>query len=124
MLSIRGPISRAIFRRWSSDDGRGRDVDPPDSRIHVDLASSGDYDTLDFSDSFVIGRADSSDVQLDDERVSARHAEVYRVGGLWWVRDLESGGGTFLDEEPIEAAPLSGSSVLQLGTDGPRLWIW
>ena len=75
------------------------------------------------SESVLIGRDASCDFRLDDARISPRHAEIYRVGSLWWVRDLGSADGTYLDDECIEAAPFLDRSILQLGDEGPVLWL-
>ena len=61
------------------------------------------------------------DLRLEDARVARWHAEIYPVGALWWVRDLGSDDGTYLNGEIIEAAPLEASSELRLGADGPTL---
>ena len=50
-----------------------------------------------------------------------RHAEIYPEGDSWWVRDLGSADGTFLDDESIDVAPVSGPATLQLGGDGPTI---
>lgn len=76
---------------------------------------------LSFSRSVVVGRGEGCDLKLDDPRVSRRHAEIYRLGSLWWVRDLGSAGGTFLDGECVDAAPVAGDATLQLGAGGPTI---
>ncbi len=97
-----------------------------DSRVHGSLLRirlPGAEGTLNTSDSVLVGRDASCHLQLDDGGVSPRHAEVYRVGALWWVRDLGSPDGTYLDDECIDAAPVIERSTLRLGTGGPTLWI-
>lgn len=69
----------------------------------------------------LIGRHLDCDLQLDTAQVSARHAEIYSDGDLWWVRDLQSAGGTFLEGEPIEAAPIVVPCEIRLGPQGPAL---
>ncbi len=69
----------------------------------------------------VIGRDADCGLAVDDTRIAKRHAEVYRVGKLWWLRDLGSSDGTYLDGEMIEAVPLAGRSEIRLGETGPTL---
>lgn len=76
-----------------------------------------------FAGPVLVGRDGSCDLRLDDDRIAPRHAEIYRVGDMWWVRDLDSADGTYLDEEYIDVAPVVGPSTLQLGTDGPTIWL-
>jgi len=51
----------------------------------------------------VLGRAPSCTVPLQDDYSSSRHARVYPHEGAWWVEDLGSTNGTFLDGERIDA---------------------
>jgi pSer/pThr/pTyr-binding forkhead associated (FHA) protein len=44
-----------------------------------------------------IGRAAESDVRIRDESVSASHATLLRKGTTWFVVDLRSANGTFVD---------------------------
>ena len=52
----------------------------------------------------IIGRSSTCDVVLDDKTVSARHARLAYHHGQWWVEDLGSTNGTFLNEEPVSTA--------------------
>lgn len=70
-----------------------------------------------------VGRDGACDVRLDDKQVSRRHAAIYPVGGIWWIRDLESGNGTYLDDEWIDIEPLGGAARLRLGSHGPSIWL-
>jgi len=54
------------------------------------------------SDEFVLGRA--GDLRLGDARVSRRHARVYRLDGEFWVEDLKSSNGTYVNDQKIAAA--------------------
>ncbi len=48
-----------------------------------------------------IGRADDADLQFDDPQLSRRHAELRRMGGgHYFLRDLGSQNGTFLNDVP------------------------
>ncbi len=95
----------------------------PLERIRVRYAAGDRTRTLDSSHPVLIGRDRSCDLRLEDLAVAHQHAEVYRVGELWWVRDLGTDDGTYLDEECIEVAPVVGLSSLRLGADGPKIWL-
>jgi len=45
----------------------------------------------------LIGRASYCAITLSDPRVSAEHASVYFDKGIWYLRDLASTNGTYLD---------------------------
>ena len=56
------------------------------------------------SDLTLVGRHPDSDIFLDDVTVSRRHAEFYRQGGRFTVRDVGSLNGTYVNRERIEEA--------------------
>jgi len=52
-----------------------------------------------------IGRDPACDCALDDQTVSAQHTRLSYHQGQWWVEDLPSTNGTFLNQENV-AVPL------------------
>ncbi|HEX8004845.1 MAG TPA: FHA domain-containing protein [Trebonia sp.] len=61
------------------------------------------------------GRHPDSDIFLDDVTVSRRHAEFYRQGERFSVRDVGSLNGTYVNRERIEEAELFGGDEVQIG---------
>ncbi|MFH0910484.1 MAG: HD domain-containing phosphohydrolase [Planctomycetota bacterium] len=49
-----------------------------------------------------LGRDPSSDVPLFDGEAKPRHAEIYRVGELYFIRDLHSRSGTLVNDIRVE----------------------
>jgi S1-C subfamily serine protease len=72
-----------------------------------------------------LGRHPSADLRFDpttDLDVSARHASIMQQGGRWYVRDVGSSNGTFVNGHRIEReTALGDTDVIQLGTDGPKI---
>ncbi len=66
----------------------------------VEGADSGRQATL--GTPLEIGRDQSTDVALDDEQASRRHARVSAQGDLALLEDLGSTNGTFVNGQPIE----------------------
>jgi len=101
------PRISAILRRVILHDER-RDLDLP-----VDGASAR------------LGRDPTLDLPFDpdDDVVSAVHARVWRdADGSWWIEDLGSTNGTWLNGRRIAAAePLRGGDRVTLGQRGPAL---
>ena len=69
---------------------------------------------------YVVGRARTCDVRLDDASVSRRHAEVVRVsGGRLFVTDCATTNGTFvLDDRawcPIRQAHVAPADTVRFG---------
>ncbi len=64
----------------------------------------------------VIGRAPGSTILLPDTFVSARHARIVWRDGRWWIEDLGSTNGTFVDEQPVtRAVPLHPGATVRVG---------
>jgi pSer/pThr/pTyr-binding forkhead associated (FHA) protein len=49
----------------------------------------------------IIGRDPACDCTLEDSTVSAQHTRLSFRQGQWWVEDLRSTNGTYLNEEPV-----------------------
>ena len=72
----------------------------------------------------MIGRADDSTLVLDDDYASTRHARISQSGDDWYVEDLGSTNGTYLDRSKVSGpmrisagAPIRiGKTVIELRT--------
>jgi pSer/pThr/pTyr-binding forkhead associated (FHA) protein len=49
----------------------------------------------------IIGRDPACDCLLEDQTVSIKHTRLSYHQNQWWVEDLNSTNGTFLNQEPI-----------------------
>jgi pSer/pThr/pTyr-binding forkhead associated (FHA) protein len=49
----------------------------------------------------VVGRHPDSTIAVDEPFVSAEHAELAFDRGRWWVRDLNSTNGTYVNGQPV-----------------------
>lgn len=52
----------------------------------------------------MIGRDPNCDIAIMDEALSARHARLTHHHGQWWLEDLNSTNGTFLNREKLTTA--------------------
>jgi hypothetical protein len=69
-----------------------------------------------------IGRDVNNAVVVEDQFVSAEHAILTFRGRAWYVEDLESTNGTFVNGSPVEGvAPLGFGDVVQVGQVRLRL---
>jgi pSer/pThr/pTyr-binding forkhead associated (FHA) protein len=65
-----------------------------------------------------VGRDPQSDVVIDHGTVSKRHAEIRLIDGTFFVRDLGTVNGTFVDGNPVlgMASPLKSNQAVRFGT--------
>ncbi len=87
----------------------------------IQIQIVGGSATKSFARSFHIGRAVGTDVVVNDDRVSQQHAAVVLSDGKWYLQDLGSSNGTFIDGRRIDRAPIAGTVQVRLGHDGPTL---
>jgi pSer/pThr/pTyr-binding forkhead associated (FHA) protein len=65
----------------------------------------------------VVGRAAECDLRLDDTYVSQEHARIFAKDGSWYVEDLGSTNGTFVNEQRLAApAMLTSGDRIRVGT--------
>ena len=70
----------------------------------------------------VVGRAQSCTLVLDDDYASSRHARFFPQGDVWFVEDLGSTNGTFVNGQRIgEPIQLGVGEVVQIGQSSMEL---
>ncbi|MFF8289563.1 FHA domain-containing protein [Streptomyces sp. NPDC016309] len=63
-----------------------------------------------------IGRAPDNDLVVDDLTVSRRHAELLaQPDGTYWIQDLDSHNGTFLNGQPVGRARVTPDDIVGIG---------
>ncbi len=63
-----------------------------------------------------LGRSWEADARIEDAAVSRAHAEVVSERGQFFITDLGSANGTFVNDRRVERAPLEDGNVVRLGT--------
>ena len=67
-------------------------------------------------DATTVGRSTDGDVFLDDVTVSRKHAIFERrSGGAWFVRDVGSLNGTYVNGEQVDETKLASGDEVQVG---------
>jgi len=94
----------------------------PPSSVVVHAPDGKKVGSFRLSDAVSIGRSERSTITLDDSYVSQSHARLYARDGAWFVEDLGSTNGTFVNDRRV-AAPVQvragdlvrvGKTVLEL----------
>ena len=61
------------------------------------------------------GRSSTNDVQLLDREISRRHFELCFDCGYFWIRDLGSNNGTFLNDARVDYSQLRSGDMIKAG---------
>ena len=79
--------------------------------------SSDKYQFLaeDVQQTFLLGRLEECQFVVQDTTVSRKHAELFCRAAGWFVRDLDSKHGLWLNGIPVKTARLKHGDELQLG---------
>jgi pSer/pThr/pTyr-binding forkhead associated (FHA) protein len=73
--------------------------------------------TLRIDASTVVGRAPECELRLDDTYLSQQHARIFGKNSTWYVEDLGSTNGTFVNEQKLMApAMIQPGDKVRLGT--------
>lgn len=63
----------------------------------------------------VVGRDAACDIPLQDKGASRRHAELFRIGEMCFIRDLDSRNGSFVNDNRIAEEMLRDGDRIQIG---------
>jgi pSer/pThr/pTyr-binding forkhead associated (FHA) protein len=94
----------------------------PPMRIRVRLGSTWSGEQR-FTQTFRIGRSNDCQVVIPERVVSRLHAEVRLEAGHWWLVDLQSTHGLYVNGRQIRRMPVQDSTIVELGAGGPSVWL-
>ena len=87
----------------------------------IQVAVPGGTEPLRFTETVRLGRAETNGIVVHHDLVSAEHLELQRNGDEWFIVDLGSTNGTYIDDKPVTRAPLGARTTVRLGHSGPEV---
>lgn len=76
----------------------------PAITLHIKLEQGNETVRSFLQPEVMIGRDPNCDLSMMDESLSAHHARLAHHHGQWWLEDLNSTNGTFLNREKLTTA--------------------
>jgi pSer/pThr/pTyr-binding forkhead associated (FHA) protein/tetratricopeptide (TPR) repeat protein len=67
------------------------------------------------ADEVSLGRGKNCDVVLNDKKSSRKNTVIRRAGGVFYIKDLDSANGTFVNGAKISEMQLSGDDLIRVG---------
>ncbi|HEX7246679.1 MAG TPA: FHA domain-containing protein [Actinomycetota bacterium] len=109
-------------RRSRKGGAAAEPVTPPGPSAVVIHAEGSKPRTVAVSGNMVIGRAAECELALDDTFVSQQHARLFAKNGSWYVEDLGSTNGTFVNDQRLGAPAMvqpgdrirTGTTIMEL----------
>ena len=83
--------------------------------------NNGEIRRCEFYAEFVVGRDFQADIRLAEDCVSRRHLKVYPHGDDWFVEDLGSLNGSYIDGARVETSRVDNHATVQLDRNGPSI---
>jgi ABC-type multidrug transport system ATPase subunit len=62
-----------------------------------------------------IGRSSDNDLIINNIKVSRKHAKLEKVGDEWFIEDLKSSNGTFVNSKKIDRVKVSAKDIITIG---------
>jgi|GEM_PF-6394458 len=63
----------------------------------------------------IIGRSSEADIMILDPSVSSTHCLLFYKGGRFFIKDLGSKNGTFVNGEPVILSALNDGDLIKIG---------
>jgi len=109
------PAGRGGGRKGTTSDA-ARPAPPELSSVMVHGTDGSKPRTFRLAASMAIGRDPACEIRVDDTYASQQHARIFGKGGHWFVEDLGSTNGTFVNDQRLGApAQLQAGDRIRVG---------
>jgi pSer/pThr/pTyr-binding forkhead associated (FHA) protein len=98
-------------------EAAGERLPPGPKSVIVRAPNGAKPHTVRIAASMVVGRSPECELQVDDTYASQQHARLFGKNGAWYVEDLGSTNGTFVNEQKLAApAKVQPGDKIRVGT--------
>ena len=88
---------------------------PENACSHLWVTVRGDGYWFSLKESTAIGASDSNDIVLKDDYISGKHCKIEKRDRCWYLSDLESTNGVFVNGNRLNDHRLRDGDIIQLG---------
>jgi pSer/pThr/pTyr-binding forkhead associated (FHA) protein len=118
--TVKGVREGAPAGRGGGRRGEGADARPAPPELSTVIVHGPDGSkprTFRLAASMAIGRDPSCEIRVDDTYASHQHARIFGKNGHWYVEDLGSTNGTFVNDQRLGApAQVEAGDRIRVGT--------
>ena len=115
VVDLRPPAPGPAPGPSSAPRARGKGDRPPRSLVILDDRGSK-VKTVPLDGNLQIGRAEACQVRLEDTYISSFHARIFRRDDAWYVEDLGSTNGTYLNRVKVaHPSPVGAGDEIRIG---------
>jgi pSer/pThr/pTyr-binding forkhead associated (FHA) protein len=115
VVDVRPPAPAPGPAPATAPRARGKGDRPPRSLVVLDDRGNK-VKTVSLDGNLQIGRAEACQVRLEDTYISSFHARIFRRDDGWYVEDLGSTNGTYLNQRRVTSpAELRAGDRLKVG---------
>jgi FHA domain len=116
-------IARSAMKDLRRSDDAPAQADPldrePDGQPQLEVIAAKGHEPgslFDLTGGAMMGRADTADIQVDDQFASSAHARIFPRDGLMYIEDMGSTNGTYLNGRQVgQAERLKLQDVIRIG---------
>ena len=87
---------------------------PNETCVHLWVKVEGESYWLPLRKSVSIGANIENDLTIDNERISGNHCSIEIQGEYWYIKDLDSTNGVYVNQDRVRTHRLKDGDVIQL----------